>query len=156
MKTQASKTPFEVISTIAINAGLNDDFSYTYAQILGGVFNTENHSSDLMEDTELIIETLKEISENVSDDFNLEFDGNEYRIIHNLNIWDIYVEEIKRTVEDCYELNLDKIPAFIAVSVDWEATAHNAHADGYGHTFAGYDGEETQSDNSDYWIFRTN
>jgi len=154
--TQANQTPFEIISKIAENAGLNEDYSYTYAQILGGVFNTGNHSPDLLEDTELIIEALEDIASNISDDFLFEFDGNEYRIIHDSGIWDIYVEEIKQIVEDCYELNLDKIPAFISVSVDWEATAHNAYADGYGHTFAGYDGEETKSDNGAYWIFRTN
>lgn len=154
--TQANQAPFEIVSEIAKNAGLNDDYSYTYAQILGGVFNTGNHSPDLLEDAELIIEALEDIAENHSDDFTIEFDGNEYRIIHDDGIWDIYVEEIKQIVEDCYELNLDKIPAFVAVSVDWEATAHNAYVDGYGHTFASYDGEETNSDNGEYWIFRTN
>lgn len=158
MSSKANRTPFEIISAIAQNAGLNEDFTYTYAQILGGVFNTENHSSGLLEDEGLIIEALNEISENMSDDFSFDFDGNEYRIIHNMAIWDIYVETIKNIVEDCYSdvIKLDKIPSFIAVTIDWEVTAHNAYADGYGHTFASYDGEETTSDNGDYWIFRTN
>lgn len=88
------------------------------------------------------------------DDFTLEFDGNEYRIIREDAIWDIYVEEIKQTVEDCYELNLEKIPDFIAISVDWEQTAKNAYADGYGHQFSGYDGSEEKAAN--HYIFRTN
>lgn len=154
--SKANQTPFEIISKIAENARLNEDYSYTYAQILGGVFNTENHSFDLFEDSETIIKALQDIAEDMSDDFTLDFDGCEYRIIHDSGIWDIYVEQIKQIVEDCYELNLDKIPAFIAVSIDWQATAHNAKADGYGHTFASYDGEETTTDNGDYWIFRTN
>lgn len=156
MSNKANQNPFEIISVIAQKAGLNDDFTYTYAQILGGVFNTENHSSGLLEDDELIVESLNEIAKNMSDDFSFDFDGNEYRIICDGAIWDIYVEEIKQIVNDCYDLKLDKIPAFIAVSIDWEATAHNAYSDGYGHTFAGYDGEETRTDNRNYWIFRTN
>ena len=156
MFIQATVAPFETVSKIAQSAGLNDDFTYTYSQLLGGVFNTGNHSSELLDDKELIIDALNNISDNMSDDFTIDFDGNEYRIIHNEAIWDIYVEEIKQIVNDCYDLKIDKIPAFIAVSIDWEATAHNAYADGYGHTFARYDGDETNSDNGDYWIFRTN
>jgi len=154
MSNHATALPFETISTIASNAGLNEDFSYTYSQMLGGVFNTGNHSAELLEDEECIIDALNEIDQNMSGDFTIKFDGNEYRIIHNESIWDIYVEEIKQIVNDCYDLKLDNIPAFIAVSIDWEATAHNAYADGYGHTFASYDGEETNSDNGDYWLFR--
>lgn len=156
MPNKANQTPFEIISTIAQKAGLNDDFTYTYAQILGGVFNTENHSSELLGDDQLIVESLNKIAENISDDFSFDFDGNEYRIICDGAIWDIYVEEIKRIVDECYDLKLDKIPAFVAISVNWEATAHNAYVDGYGHTFSSYDGGETTSDNRGYWIFRTN
>lgn len=86
--------------------------------------------------------------------FNIDFDGNEYRIIGDSEIWDIYVEEIKNTVTDCYDLKLDNIPDFVAFSIDWEQTAKNAYTDGYGHTFATYDGKETSSNGM--WIFRTN
>jgi hypothetical protein len=91
------------------------------------------------------------------DDFTFEFDGNEYRIIKDSSIWDIYKEEIQRIVEDCYSdvINLDKMPSFIAFSIDWEATAKNCYVDGYGHTFSSYDGSEYETDN-DWWIFRTN
>ena len=60
---------------------------------------------------------------------------------------------------DCYDLKLDKIPDFIAVSIDWEQTTKNAYADGYGHTFAGYDGEEIEIIGNKgliYHAFRTN
>lgn len=88
------------------------------------------------------------------DDFTLDFDGNEYRIIKDSAIWEIYRDEIENIVTDCYDLKLDKIPPFIAFSIDWEQTAQNAYADGYGHTFAGYDGDEREA--ADHWIFRTN
>ncbi len=87
-------------------------------------------------------------------DFNFEFDGNEYRMISDSDIWDIYVDEIKQTVEDCYDLKLDNIPDFVAWSIDWEQTAKNAYVDGYGHTFSGYDGSEEEA--AGYYIFRTN
>lgn len=104
---------------------------------------------------DVIFEALEEIEGHIGeDDFTLDFDGNEYRLIAEPNIWEIYVEEIKQTVEDCYELNLDKIPSFVAVSIDWEQTARNAYADGYGHQFSSYDGSEEEA--AGYYIFRNN
>lgn len=108
-------------------------------------------------DTEHIFDALEEIEIHIGeDDFNLDFDGNEYRIISESDIWEIYVDAIKETVEDCYSdvINLDKIPSFIAVSIDWEQTAKNAYVDGYGHTFSSYDHSETEA--AGYYIFRTN
>lgn len=116
------------------------------------IFNdVESNSSD-------IFEALEEIESHIGeDDFTLDFDGNEYRIISESDIWEIYVEEIKSLVEDCYSdvIKLDKIPAFIAVSIDWEQTAKNAYVDGYAHQFSTYCGDmELQV--AGYWIFRTN
>lgn len=99
-------------------------------------------------------EYLEGLDEELCTDFSFDFEGMEFRIIHNSEIWKIYVKTIEDLVNDCYELNLDEIPAFIAVSVDWEQTAKNAYIDGYGHTFSGYDGSEISTGN--YWIFRTN
>jgi hypothetical protein len=119
--------------------------------ILREIIDQHNHSIDCDEAREAI-ETLRDkIGEA---DFNFDFDGNEYRIISEDSIWSIYVCEIQNIVEDCYELNLDKIPEFIAVSIDWEQTAKNAYSDGYGHTFSGYDGSECEA--GGYYIFRTN
>lgn len=133
---------FNHVSNVAINAGKNEDFSYTYSLILSGIIDANHDIDDFDDDT--IIEALEEITDKNSDDFWFEFDGNEYRIIHTGSIWDVYVEEIKNIVTDCYDLKLDKIPDFIAVSIDWEQTAQNAIVDGYGHTFASYDGEEIE------------
>ena len=88
------------------------------------------------------------------DDFTIDFDGNEYHIIKDSAIWEIYRDEIENIVTECYDLKLDKIPPFIAFSIDWEQTAKNAYVDGYGHTFSSYDGEEREAAN--HWIFRTN
>ena len=110
-----------------------------------------------IDSTSEIFEALEEIEIHIGeDDFNLDFDGNEYRIISESDIWEIYVDAIKETVEDCYSdvINLDKIPSFIAVSIDWEQTAKNAYVDGYGHTFSSYDHSETEA--AGYYIFRTN
>lgn len=89
-------------------------------------------------------------------DFCFEYDGNEYRIITESAIWDIYVESIQSLVEDCYSdvLKLDDIPSFIALEIDWEQTAKNAYVDGYGHHFSGYDGSELEI--GGYYVFRTN
>lgn len=133
---------FNHVSNVAINAGKNEDYSYTYALILSGIIDANHDIDDFDDDT--IIEALEEISIKPRDDFWFEFDGNEYRVIHTDSIWGIYVEEIKNIVTECYDLKLDKIPDFIAVSIDWEQTADNALVDGYGHTFASYDGEEIE------------
>lgn len=122
-----------------------------HIQILREIIDHHSHSVDIGEAREAI-ETLRDkVGES---DFSFDFDGNEYRIIKGSDIWGIYRDEIQQTVEDCYELNLDKIPSFIVVSIDWEETAKNAYADGYGHTFSGYDGSECEA--GGYYIFRTN
>jgi len=89
----------------------------------------------------------------VEADFCIDIDGQEYRFIHDLEIWDIYVEAIKEITEDCYDI---KAPTWLAI--DWEQTAENCSVDGYGHTFASYDGEELECnfDGANYYIFRTN
>lgn len=149
---------FDHISNVATRAGLNGDYSYTYASILSSII-AANHLIDDFED-DAIIAALEEIDSNFTDDFMLDFDGNEYRIIHTDSIWEIYVETIKEIVIGCYDLKLDNIPDFVAWSVDWEQTANNAFVDGYGHTFSSYDGEEIEivmpSGILKYHAFRTN
>lgn len=153
-KTSAT---FDTISSMAKAACLNEDYSYTYSLILAGIID-ENHDIDDF-DSDAIVEALEEIASKYTDDFYFEFDGNEYRCIAEGSIWDIYVDEIKQTVEDCYDLKLDSIPSFISFSIDWEETAQNAYADGYGHQFSSYDGSEIEICNAAglfYRVFRTN
>jgi hypothetical protein len=120
--------------------------------ILETICNSQSHTNLSYSEVK---EAILEIKDNLGlSDFTLDFDGAEYRLIHEDSIWEIYKEEIQRIVEDCYDLNLDKVPVFIALEVDWEQTAQNAYADGYGHTFSGYDGSEEEC--SGYYIFRTN
>lgn len=136
-------------------------------QILQTICDSQNHTipqficdetpDEVLADASDIFEALEELETHIGiDDFTLDFDGNEYRLIAESDIWEIYVDSIKQTVEDCYSdcINLDKIPSFIAVSIDWEQTAQNAFADGYGHQFSGYDGSEEEA--AGYYIFRTN
>jgi mRNA-degrading endonuclease HigB of HigAB toxin-antitoxin module len=119
--------------------------------ILRCIIDNHGHTPS-MTDAREAIETLREkIGE---DDFTFDFDGNEYRIIAESAIWNIYVAAIKEIVTDCYDLKLDDIPDFIAFDINWEKTAENAYADGYGHTFSSYNGSEYEV--AGYWIFRTN
>lgn len=113
-----------------------------------------HHGSISIDDAREAIEFLRDKVSEGDTDFYFEFDGSEYRIISDSSIWEIYVDTIKDIVNDCYDLKLDKIPEFIAIEIDWEQTAKNAYADGYGHTFSSYDGSEYEA--GDYWIFRTN
>lgn len=92
------------------------------------------------------------------DDFFVELDGQEYRFIHENYIWEIYKDELKDTIEECYlhGTSLDKL---WWIAIDWEQTAENCfNADGYGHHFSHYDGSEYEYKIGDslYYIFRTN
>lgn len=125
---------------------LNDDV----LEILSCIIDNHNHR---LEENELV-EYYQLIEEKIEDDFYVDIDGNEYRIIADSAIWDIYVDEIKNIVEDCYDLKLEDIPAFVSWEIDWEQTAKNAYDDGYGHTFSSYDFSEYETNN--YYIFRVN
>jgi hypothetical protein len=118
----------------------------------------QEYREELQSEYSELIEALDnldlELYSHSREDFSFEYDGNEYRIISQSSIWDIYVETIKDIVNDCYDLKLDNIPSFVSWEIDWEQTAKNAHVDGYGHTFSGYDGSELETKN--HYIFRTN
>lgn len=91
-------------------------------------------------------------------DFCIVLDGNEYRFIDDKFIWDIYVEEVQQVTEECYLGGMDTDKLWWIV-IDWEKTAQNClDADGYGHHFASYDGDELEIMlNGDlYYFFRTN
>jgi len=123
----------------------------SHIAILRAIITEHNHSIDI----DQAREAIKYMRDNTdSDDFTFDFDGNEYRIISEGVIWNTYVETIKDTVQECYDLKLDNIPDFIAFSIDWEKTAENAYVDGYGHTFSSYDGSEIEY--GGFYIFRTN
>lgn len=120
--------------------------------LLETIINSQSHAALGMYDLK---EAMVTIRDNLGEtDFTLDFDGNEYRLIGEDVIWDIYRDEIQRIVEECYDLKLDQIPEFIAFEIDWEETAENAYVDGYGHTFSSYDGSEENA--CGYYIFRTN
>lgn len=91
---------------------------------------------------------------NSENDFYVEIDGQEYRFINEDEIWDIYVEEIKEVTIECYLIKLEWW-----IDIDWENTAQNClNADGYGHHFARYDGNEYEFKlgEENYYVFRTN
>ena len=160
------KRTSDILDTIVKSLGISPDTDdYQVSEILAAII-CDNHAIDdfvylTSEDPEETDD--RQVLQDFIDEFDLsdpdqtiEFDGNEYRIIRESDIWEIYKDEIQRIVEDCYSdvLNLDKVPSFIALEVDWEQTAKNAYVDGYGHTFSHYDHSEIETKN--HYIFRTN
>lgn len=117
------------------------------------IIDWEEENQEIFSDVTEALETLE--NKFGEDDFYFEFDGNEYRLILDSAIWEIYRDGIQHIVEDCYELNLDKVPNFVALSIDWEQTAQNAFVDGYAHHFSNYDGE-TDIEVGGYHVFYTN
>lgn len=132
----------------------NEDTRTVCAPILDCIISAQHSIHDF--DVDSITDALTELecSHDGNRDFTFDFDGAEYRIIHKDVIDRHYQDTIQELVESCYDLNLDKIPSFIAVSIDWEQTAQNALVDGYGHTFSSYDGSEEYVNG--WYIFRTN
>ena len=111
-----------------------------------------------IEATDDQIEELVTRLHDTDEDFYVELEGGEYRFIHEQDIWDIYVEGIEEITKECYLCVGQKdLPWWI--SIDWEKTAETCYdADGYGHHFASYDGEEDEQEfwGELYYIFRTN
>jgi len=109
---------------------------------------------------DLDIETTKEERSELFDlldtqnDFTWEADGSEYRIISENVIEEVHQDEIREFVEENYvDSNLWWI------EIDWERTAENVRqADGYGHHFATYDGNEQEFELNKEWfhVFRIN
>jgi hypothetical protein len=144
----AASNPYAVKDDVTVDG--NDKLSLIANMITGEHIEPETDTGSE------VFDALDELEDkmNSDDDFSFEFDGNEYRIIKDSSIWEIYRDEIQSTVEECYDLKLDNIPNFVAFAIDWEQTAKNAYVDGYGHTFSSYDGSEEQA--GEWWIFRTN
>lgn len=165
----AQSTASQILTILSAEMQSDDDYISTVVPILAEIIDQHNHSiEDFIDDDskdengepddnrQTLIDAVEEIYSSMGSDFYLDLDGAEYRIIPESDIWEIYIEKIKNIVEDCYSdvLKLDKIPSFIAISIDWEETAKNAYADGYGHTFSSYDGSEYEA--GGHWIFRVN
>lgn len=138
------------ITSIAATTGRN--YSTETVEILTCICDEHKHTVNT-ESPDEIIGALDTIEDN-SNDFTLEFNGNEYRVICDDCIWEIYRDEIQQIVENNYLISLEIIPDFVALKIDWEETAENAYEDGYGHTFSSYDGSEHEAGN--HWVFRTN
>ena len=85
-------------------------------------------------------------------DFCIELDGKEYRFIYEHAIDTIYEEEQR----DFIEQELPNLPSYVAI--DWKQTIENLKADGFGHWFASYDGEELEAefDGMFFYVFRVN
>jgi len=100
---------------------------------------------------------LEYIFNNIStDDFTIDdLPCGDVRLIHENEVDQIWSDELKQTIEECYDLSsISDLPSFIVVEIDWDTTINNAKIDGMGHCFAQYDGEAHYS--SPFHIFRTN
>ena len=111
-------------------------------------------------DTELDIRPEKsEVRElfncwDVAQAVHVYLDGTDWYVIHEDVIDDEHEHVIKEIVQDCY-LDGTDLDKYWWIAIDWEQTAKNCkEADGYGHTFASYDGVEYYHEGW-YW-FRTN
>lgn len=93
-------------------------------------------------------EALQDIENNMDNDFYIELQGYEFRIILNSEIEYIWESSLIEQIQECYDL--DNLPPFI--EIDWSKTAQNCMVDGKGHHFSSYDGSEFESVNYDYFL----
>ena len=93
-----------------------------------------------------------------NNDFIFEFkNGEEYRIINDEVIYEIYCDEQEETLLDVYPHIFKDLPWWVELNLD--KTINNIlDADGYGNLFASYDGEEHEVtlEKELYHFFRTN
>ncbi len=91
-------------------------------------------------------------------DFTFEFaNGQEYRIITDYKIYDIYCEEQEDMLKEIYPEVFDNNLWW--VEIDMDKTIENIlDADGYGNLFATYDGKENEVnfEGELFHFFRTN
>jgi hypothetical protein len=91
-------------------------------------------------------------------DFTVETDEGEYRFIEEDAIERIHRESIEQLVDDCYDLEkMKKDMGNLAnyFNFDYDGFAEDCkNSDGYGHHFAGYDGNEYE--NGKFYMFRVN
>lgn len=99
-----------------------------------------------------VIEAVEEIDDDdirYNDDFFVECNGVEIRVIHNNAIESIWEEELENLLRECYE-----VPEFLENYIDYDSWVRDCKFDGMGHHFSSYDGSEHQSEN--YYYFRIN
>jgi len=82
-------------------------------------------------------------------DFYIEIDGEEYRLIHEGDIDEIWEESLEELLRDCYE-----VPKELENYIDYEKWVDDCKYDGKGHHFGTYDGSEYEA--GGWYIFRTN
>ena len=90
-------------------------------------------------------------------DFVVCFERAEYRFIRDDEISSIFREEMEELADDCYDISrikerLGNVGQYF--TFDYDAFVRDCEMDGYGHHFAGYDGEEIEAD--DWHAFRIN
>lgn len=93
-----------------------------------------------------------------NNDFIFEFvNGQEYRVINDEVIYEIYCDEQEETLLDVYPHIFKDLPWW--VELDLDKTIQNIlDADGYGNLFASYDGDEYEVnfEGELFHFFRTN
>ena len=101
-----------------------------------------------VEVTEENLETID--SAEVGNDFSVELDGMEFRLISDDSIERIHADEIQEYVDDCI---LNDCPETLQRYFDYDSFIRDCRiGDGYGHHFSSYDGSEVNA--ASYYIFR--
>ena len=146
--------------------------------IVAKLIDIESIQSDLS----AIKEVTREVTSNIDDDFNVDVNGTEYRIISDDAIDSIMCDELEGDlyILGCFhdwflsnvlEIDVDVIKAMqdaeafeaigkliLSMGKLAELQSEYVSADGYGHHFNPYDGNEWNTasvDGNSYYIFRT-
>ena len=96
-----------------------------------------------------VIKAVKASDMDIEDDFFIECNGVEIRVISDSAIDQIWSDELEDLLQECFT-----IPDFLQGYIDYDKWVRDCKFDGMGHHFSSYDGSERESRN--YYYFRTN
>ena len=102
-----------------------------------------------LEEVMEVMEGVDNSEHEASDDFIVECNGAEIRVISENSVESIWEEELENLLIDCYE-----VPQHLENYINYDAWVRDCKFDGMGHHFSHYDGSEHESEN--YYYFRTN
>ena len=112
-------------------------------------------SEAIREDARAIIEAYEAYED--QEDFTVELNEGEYRIIHDDAIEDIFDSEIRQLADDCYEIkDIKKKMGGVGMyfTFDYDSFVKDCRTDGYGYHFSSYNGSEESV--GPWNIFRVN
>jgi hypothetical protein len=116
-------------------------------EVIKGICDYQNFNTS--DEVKEVIRAIKELDVESEDDFYVECNGVEIRVIAESAVDEIWEDGLLNLLEECYT-----IPDFLTNYIDYDKWVQDCKYDGKGHHFSSYDGSEHETKH--YYYFRTN